>query len=269
MSFNSLLNRLDKAITTGKATILHVFDIRPGQGNVTLIGIRQKEDNHWILDKMFISASKLNSIMKKLKESFAQGRLLKIEILQLQGGRITVVNKMEPSEISIEKLIKMVDEEAINGNKQIKILHTEGRFVEVQGIRTILQYNGVPIQLRTYKSSLWISLMLDAFKDGESDGWEMIMVITISPQSIVQHGIYEISDDKLIEYGPTGAFTLYAALPIKPVSESEETKSISEQVETPMVKEEKTEEASEEGKIAQILGESAKQIVKMAIGEEK
>jgi len=264
----ALLSKLDKVTTKGQIKTLHVFDVRTGQTNLALVAISD-QDGKWSIESIYIPRTYYTKIVNALKQTFENERLLKAVIQEIRAARIVSISSMEPSEITISDFVELVKNGKITNSTQRMLVHVIGRIIEIRdGLRFLFNYNGSPIVLRVYKnSSLWTDLLIEDHYENPTRSWEAVVVISLTTQSVVQHQIYEINEETLMEYGPTGAFSLYAILPIKPVDEERTEAQTDSAVSTGVQEAAEATEDSEYRELVKTIAESARKIIEMAGGE--
>jgi len=263
-----LLSKLDKVTVKGQLKTLHVFDVRTGQTNLSLVGIRGPEGDggeKWSLESVYVPRTYYTKIVNALKQAFENERLLKIVIQEIRAARIVSISSMEPSETTIRNFVELVESSKITNSAQRMLIHTVGKLIEIRdGLRFLFNFNGSPVVLRVYKnSSIWTDLLIEDHYENPTRSWEVVAVISLTTQSVIQHQVYEINEESLMEYGPVGAFSLYAILPIRPVDERTEAQ-------TDSAASTGVQEAAEDGEYKELvkaIAESAKKIAKMAVGE--
>jgi len=264
----ALLSKLDKITVKGQLKTLHVFDVRTGQTNLALVGVSD-QGGKWSLESVYVPRTYYTKIVNALKQVFENERLLKVVIQEIRAARIVSISSMEPSEITISSFVDMVKAGKITNSTQRMLVHTIGKLIEIRdGLRFLFNFNGSPVVLRMYKnSSLWTDLLIEDHYENPTRSWEVVAVITLTTQSVVQHQIYEINEETLVEYGPTGAFSLYAILPIRPVDEERTEAQTDSTVDTAVQSTAEATEDSEYRELVKAIAESAKKIVEMAGGE--
>ncbi|ADM28761.1 hypothetical protein Igag_1969 [Ignisphaera aggregans DSM 17230] len=260
-----LLSKLDKITIKGQLKTLHVFDVRTGQTNLALVAISDSA-GRWSLESVYVPRTYYTKIVNALKQAFENERLLKVIIQEIRAARIVSISSMEPSEITIRDFVELVKNGKISNSTQRMLVHTIGKIIEIRdGLRFLFNYNSSPIVLRVYKnSSLWTDLLIEDHYENPTRSWEAVVAISLTTQSVVQHQVYEINEETLMGYGPVGAFSLYAILPIRPV-DSEESSVTGAQV----AAEESTTEDGEYKELVKAIAESARKIVEMATGDGK
>jgi len=264
-----LLSKLDKITIKGQLKTLHVFDVRTGQTNLALVGISDSAGK-WNLESVYVPKTYYTKIVNALKQSFENERLLKVVIQEIRAARIVSISSMEVSEITIRDFVELVKNGKISNSTQRMLVHTIGKLIEIRdGLRFLFNFNGSPVVLRVYKnSSIWTDLLIEDHYENPTRSWEVVAVISLTTQSVIQHQIYEINEETLMEYGPTGAFSLYSVLPIRPVDEERTEPQTDSAVNISVQESTEVAEGNEYKELMKVIAESAKKIVEMAVGGE-